>query len=101
MLKFMLEEGKPVTEWRLTYVARVTSTTLINYLQDMERYDLVKRVHINEVKRGPRKYGEVGHMSRTSQRRIKITAKGQRFLSLTQDMAALLPTAPWILENDF
>jgi len=101
MLKFLLEEGKPVSIWRLTYYARITSYALIRYIEDMERFRLIKRVNTNERSRGPRRYGEVGQMDVSSQRHIVITPKGARLVSLTQQMAALLPKAPWILENEY
>lgn len=100
MLKFILEEGKPVSIWRLTYQARITSYSLVEYIQDMERYHLIKRVDGIDVRRGPRKYGEVGQMRTSPQRHIRITSKGRRLVTLIEEMAALLSKAPWILEND-
>jgi predicted transcriptional regulator len=101
MLKFILEEGKPVTEWRLIYVSRIAAGHLATYLEEMEKYRLIKRVSTNDIKRGPRKYGEVGNLYNPMQKHIQITPKGKRLITLIEGMAALMPKAPWILENDY
>ena len=100
MLEFIADSAAPVTEWRLTYAARITSYTLADHLAYLEKYHLIKRVRSNETKRGPRQYGQIGATSHTTLRCITITPKGRRFLELVREMAALMPKAPWILENE-
>jgi predicted transcriptional regulator len=99
MLELLVSAATPVAEWRLVYAARINPHVLAVHLVEMEKFHIVRRVRSNEAKRGRRKYGEVGVTDQTAQRLVTITPKGKRFLMVLQQMAALMPSAPWILEN--
>lgn len=99
MLEFLVGAATPVAEWRLVYAARINPRVLAFHLVEMEKSHIIRRVRSNEAQRGRRKYGEIGVTDQTAQRLVTITPKGRRFLKIVQQMAALMPTAPWILEN--
>ena len=102
ILKAIVDSSKPMTQWRLTYAARLTSLSLEDTLREMEFYRLIKRLDTKRLaaKRGPRrKYGEVGYYTTDTTRYWEITPKGRKLLEILERMAALMPTAPWILEQ--
>lgn len=92
---------KPVSTWRLTYSARLTWHTLLALLDEMLDYGFISLVDAQTVhrKRGPRRFGEVGLINTPSARFIETTAKGRKFLAITQAMATLMPTAPWLADD--
>jgi predicted transcriptional regulator len=91
-----------MTVWRLTYAARLTARVADASVEELEAYGLIRCVDLDGLtsnKRGPRKYGEVGSYLNPTSKFLEITAKGRKFLEVMEKMAALMPKAPWIMEQ--
>lgn len=99
VIQFIVDAKKPLSEWRLYYAVRGNNIYLLDVVSEMKEYGLIKLVPPprNIPKR---RYGEVGRVDAAHPKDVvAVTAKGLKFLKIANEIALLMPTAPWILEN--
>lgn len=101
-LDYLATSNRPMAEWRMLYAVRGASQYFKEIRQELRKYEFIKTVPLdNKMKKlnSNRKYGTMGTIETHNTKYVTVTPKGLKFLRLTSDLATLMPTAPWILEN--
>lgn len=102
VLEYLSTSDRPMPEWRLLYAVRGASQYFRDVRLEMRKYELIKDVPLDNKTRklnNNRKYGTMGNLETHNTKYVTCTPKGLKFLKLTNELATLMPTAPWILEN--
>jgi predicted transcriptional regulator len=102
VLEYLSTSERPIAEWRLLYAVRGASQYFREIRQELRKYEFIKTVPLdNKMKKlnSNRKYGTMGTVETHNTKYVTVTPKGLKFLRLTSELATLMPTAPWILEN--
>lgn len=87
VLRFLEDARTPQATLRIMYIARTKPDLVYRLVRELEDKGLVK-VYVTE-------YENSGML----RRRITITQKGKKVLQLLDELATLIPNAPWSVEN--
>ena len=97
ILKHLQEAPRPLAKTRLMYVSHMSYPGFEEMINEMMQFKLIKAVPSDRIRRGPRKYGEMGTNDSVAAHYMVITAKGTQLLKLLDEIAKLTPSAPWVI----